>query len=290
MDLKNTFEALVHVAKQCFNTSVSLGKVVLRLGHIASLPKAAEPSCIVLGNGPSLSQSFSDHPDFFKKHPLVCVNSFSLSEKYAELKPSYYVMLDPGFWLNDGELVRSTMESIKSKTSWPLGLFAPVQAKRSVFLKMLQDENPNIRVTFFNYTVFKGFKALSHIFYKRNMAMPQCQNVVAASLFLSVNMGFRNVYLFGADHTWHQHLHVDEDNTVCVKQIHFYENTEKINYVPFYKGLHLKEVFRMDELFMIFGKTFYSYMAINEYALSRSCTIYNASAISYIDAFKRIRL
>lgn len=276
--------------KQCLHTGISLAKVIVRLHRKTALPGAKEDSCILLGNGPSLKTSLDQNPDFFRKHPLICVNSFSLTNEYTELKPSYCVILDPGFWMSSESVVINTVQSLIEKTSWPLIIMIPREARRSALFSGLEKQNNNIKVIYFNYTVFKGFTKISHFFYKRNIAMPQSQNVLVAALFLGINIGYKNIYLFGADHTWHENLHIDENNVLCVKHIHFYEKEEKVSYVPFYKSLHSKAVFRMDEIFLLFTKTFHGYVALDKYAKSRGCIIYNASKISFIDAFKRIKL
>ena len=273
------------------NTFISLVKVLLLSKFRTKLPQATENTCIVLGNGPSLNDSLQKHPDFFKKHPLICVNSFSVTELYTQLQPTYYVILDPGFWLSNNDLINNTIDCIKKKTTWPVHLLVPPQAAKSELFAQLENQNPNIKINYFNYTVFKGFNAIAYYFYKRNLAILQSQNVLVASLFLAVNIGFKNIYLFGADHTWHQTLHVNDENVLCVKHVHFYESEEKINYTPFYKGLHKKdETFKMHEILITLGKTFYGYIAINEYAKHQNCIIYNTSEISFIDAFERIKL
>lgn len=276
--------------KKCTDTFLSLGKIMLRSKAGAKLPKAASSDCIVLGNGPSLKQSLVNHPEFFKKHELICVNSFSITEEYTALKPKYYVMLDPGLWLGDHDTGKKTFEAIRDKTNWDITLFIPATASKVLLFEELSKTNKNVRIVFFNYTVYKGFNGLGYWIFKKNMAMPQSQNVLVASLFLSINMGFKKVYLFGADHTWHQTLHVNDENTLCFRDVHFYENEEKIVYKPFYKGAHVKETFSVAEIFTAWAKVFSGYFALNAYANYRNCTIYNASEVSFIDAFKRIKI
>jgi hypothetical protein len=275
---------------KCKNTLLSLGKIILRSKPSAKLPEAESPDCIILGNGPSLKQSLIKHPDFFKKHELVCVNSFSVTEEYTLLKPGYYVMLDPGLWLGEHETGKKTFEAIRNRTTWKITLFIPVTASKIPVFSELSKTNGNINIVFFNYTVYKGFRRLGYWFFKNNLAMLQSQNVLVASIFLSINIGFKNIYLFGADHTWHQTLHVNEENVLCFRDVHFYEDEEKVTYRPFYKGTHLKETFTVAEIFVTWSKVFAGYFALNEYAKYRNCTIYNTSEISFIDAFKRIKI
>lgn len=290
MSAETIYKKSISFFKNCADTVVSLLKVAVLSKFTFRVPVATQESCVVLGNGPSLRQSLERHPDFFKKHALICVNSFSITTEFERLQPAYYVLLDPGFWLSQHELVQNTIQCLKTKTTWKLHLFIPPAARQSSLLLELLKENKNIQPVYFNYVVFKGFQKVAYFFYKRNLAMPQSQNVLVASIFLGINLGFKKMYVVGADHSWHQALHVNDNNVLCVKNVHFYEDTEQVTYQPFYKAVHLKEVFRMDEILVTFGKAFYGYILLNKYARSRGTVIYNASESSFIDAFERIRL
>ena len=131
MSAENIYKNISEFVSQGINTCISLLKVLLLSRFNIQLPHADEQSCIVLGNGPSLNQSLQKHPGFFKKHPLICVNSFSTTNEYTLLKPSYYVILDPGFWYGDSDLVRNTVEALKTKTTWTVYLLVPRIAKQS---------------------------------------------------------------------------------------------------------------------------------------------------------------
>lgn len=273
----------------CASTCVSLLKVLLHLPYRRKIPAAAAEQCIILGNGPSFKRSLELYPGFFLKHPLFAVNSFATTDTYAQLKPAYYVILDPGFWNHSGKHVTDTLDALRSKTQWPMQLLLPMQARHSVHFKELAKSNPQIIITYFNYTVFKGFRSIAKFCFRRNLAMPQCQNVLAASIFLGINAGFKRIYIFGADHSWHETLYVNDENVVCVKHEHFYSEGKKTEYTPFYKGLHIRETFRMDEILYTFAKTFSGYRVLQDYALQRHCKIYNASEVSAIDAFERTK-
>lgn len=277
--------------RKLINTFLSIVKIVLRSKFNSKLPEAKEISCVVLGNGPSLKQSLEKHVDFIKQHAIICVNSFSLANEFEELKPSRYVLLDSGFWLSDKDFVWDVLNAIKSKTIWELVLLIPQMAMPyKERFEVLKNENPNIHIHYFNYTVFKGFEKIGYFLYSKNLAMPQSQNVLVASLFLAINTHFKKIYIFGSDHTWHENLHVDENNVLSTKHIHFYNHSEQVSYVPFYKGAHLKETFSVHEIFYTWAKVFYGYFAINSYAKYKNCEIVNVSEVSFIDAFKRLKL
>lgn len=287
--LENLYNKISWFFSNCINLFFSLLKILLKSGS-GKIPHANINKCIILGNGPSLKQSLTKHADFIRQNTLVCVNSFALTAEYEQLKPSYYVMHDPGLWLSDSTLTKDIFEAIKSKTNWQLTLFIPRSARKSSYLSALKNQNPEVNIQFYNYTIYKGFQNIGNWLFKNNWAMPQCQNVLVACCFLCINLRFKEVYILGADHTWHQDIFVDENNILCVKQIHFYENQEKVVAKPFYKGLHLKETFDMNEIFTAWAKVFAGYKRVKAYADYSGCKIYNASEVSFIDAFERVKI
>lgn len=269
----------------CINTCVSLAKVLLKSRPVRSFPKSTTPKLLVLGTGPSFRQSLEKNPEYFRSHPVLVVNSFSVTPSFTTIRPAYYAMLDPGIWHGDIEVMNQTLQAIQDNTSWPMVLFLPREAGRSDKIKNLT--NANITICYINYVVFKGFPSIAHFFYRRHLAMPQSQNVLVASLFLGVSMGFEKVELFGADHNWHEQLHVDSQNVVNIKHIHFYEQEARIKYVPFWKMAHSKETFRMDEIFHAWAKVFHGYYNVQQFARREGTEIVNRSELSFIDAFKR---
>ena len=290
MSLEKSYTGFSNFVNQSMNTFISLLKMMMRSKLSIRLPQAESETCVILGNGPSLKTSLKNHPELFTKNDLVCVNNFSTTEEYSLLKPKYYVILDYAFWLSDGKIILDAIEALKTKTTWPLQLFVPSIASKSPRFKILCSENKNIQLNYFNYVVFKGFPSVSHFIFRKNWAMPQSQNVLVAAIFLSINLKFKKIVIVGADHTWHQTLHVDENNVVHFKNVHFFETEEKVEYVPLKKGIHIDETFRMHEIMSTFGKTFYGYDVVKKYGDSCNVAIYNASDVSYIDAFNRIKL
>ncbi len=291
MSAETTYKYMGEFIRQFTGSGISVLKVLAKSNFSVKLPEAKSNTCIILGNGPSLKTSIEKHPEFIAAHSLMCVNNFAVTDEYEKLKPGYYAMLDPVYWVkNPNQMVADCLENLRKKTTWKLQLLVPVHAKRSKAFRLLAQQNEHIEITYFNYTVFKGFENASHSFYKRNLAMPQSQNILVACLFLGINIGFKELYLLGADHTWHEQLHVNEKNEVCLKDFHFYEDEKQTNYRIFYKDLTQTDSFKMHELFHTFGKMFYGYHVIQKYAETRNCKIYNASEVSFIDAFERKKL
>lgn len=290
MSAEKSYKETSGFISQFANTCISILKVLIQSKFSNTLFNETGKTCVVLGNGPSLNTSLKNHKDFFKKHSLFCVNSFSMSDEYVELKPQYYVILDYSFWKSDGKIILDTLEAIKTKTTWPIKLLVPQMSAGSKRFEELSKANPNIQLHYFNYTVFKGFPEISHWFFSKNLAMPQSQNVLVATIFLAINCNFKEVYLVGADHTWHENLHLDENNLLSLRHIHFYDDVEKTTFIPFKKGIHSTETFKVHEIFTAWAKVFYGYVALENYSNYKKCKIYNASEVTFVDAFERKKL
>ena len=273
---------------RAMNSVLSALKIVLvskRAPELSNLKNQDVSRCVVLGSGPSLKETMTLHGRASNTSYLA-VNTFVFSDYFERMKPEYYVILDPGMWMADSELPIKVLDMLKTKTQWRMHLLVPHSARKSTFIQELL-KHPHIQVQFVNYVVCKGFKSVMHYFFRRNLAMPQSQNVLVAALFLATNIGYKDIELWGADHDWHKTLFVDEKNVVCVKQVHFYENEQEVKYVPFYKGLHSNETFRMDEIFFAWAKVFYGYHVVRDYAKSCGTIIHNATPGSFVDAFER---
>ena len=51
--------------------------------------------------------------------------------------------------------------------------------------------------------------------------MPFSQNVLVAAIYISLNLGYKNIYLLGADHSWAHDVSVNDDNQLCLNDRHF---------------------------------------------------------------------
>jgi len=288
MSAEKTYKNFANSVTTIINTGISVLKILFLSKFGVQLPQTKEETCIVLGNGPSLKTSFQKHIEKIGKHKLFCVNSFATTNEYTLLKPSYYVMLDHSFWKSEHETIINTFEAIVTKTTWDVQLFVPRMAKKTKRFDELASKNKHIHLTYFNYTVFKGADSVANFFYSKNLAMPQAQNVLVASIFLAINVGFKRIIVLGADHTWHQTLSVNMKNQVCVNLYHFNENKSETPDVLFYKNS--KDLYKMYEIFLDWSKMFLGYNNVELYSKKRNSKIFNASEISCIDAFERVTL
>ena len=55
----------------------------------------------------------------------------------------------------------------------------------------------------------KSFNKLRFLEYKQNKASPVMLNVTITPIYLSINIGFSKVFIFGMDHSWHSSFKVN---------------------------------------------------------------------------------
>lgn len=247
--------------------------------------------CVILANGPSLNESLKRELSIILTRKKFCVNHFVFSDQYNVIKPDYYVLAAPEFWIDKPtewhiQMRNRVQADLIQKTEWNMILFLPHNAKRNKLWNNLELKNSNIRTVYFNTTPVEGIKSINHLLFKLNLGMPRPHNVLVPTLFLALKMGFKNVILFGADHSWHEEIRIDEANQLTINHEHFYDKSKQI--MPMYK-LNGKEYF-LHDVFRKLHLAFKGYFILKEYADYLGAKILNASKKSYIDAFEKIKL
>ncbi len=280
-----------------------LNKTILTLIRITLLSKIPQKlhvdkkfgECVLLGNGPSLTQSLKDHPEFINQRRLFCVNFFAVSQLYEQLKPSIYVIAAPeiGMKKADNALLEKYADlflTISQKTEWPVWLYLPFSVRKSDFFKsniMKQlSRNHNIKVCFFNNTPVEGFWGFCLFLFRLNLGMPRPHNVLIPSIFMAINLSFFRIYLLGVDHSWLREIYVNENNDVLIRQKHFYDHDNSVPRPMLKKGQDKR---KLHEVLIKFVYAFEGYFILEKYAQSRNVKIINATPGSYIDAFERYR-
>jgi hypothetical protein len=244
--------------------------------------------CVVLGNGPSLLKEMQTNLDWFITTPKISVNLFVKSEYYIQLKPEFYVINAPEHWFEGvNELGRKATvelyELLAERTTWDMTLLIPYRAKRnSEWIKYIE-KNKNIRIVYYNKTPIEGFQWFCNGAYKRRLGMPRPHNVVIPALIHAINIGFKEIYLAGVDHSWLTSLRVEQDNTVTMEHAHVY-GTTPTRYPIF---AYIDEKRHLHDMLTKFVNTFKSYFIIKAYAENRGRTIYNITEGSFIDAFEK---
>ncbi|MBI5540022.1 MAG: hypothetical protein HY951_08190 [Bacteroidia bacterium] len=291
--MKTTFAELL---LNFFGNTTNIFATFLRIIFFANwFPKIKNihpaNDCLILGNGPSLNGLIENQKSFIENKSLFCVNFFPTTPYYEELKPAFHIISAPDLWRNNVkesyiEHSKKLYSDIANKTQWGLTLFIPYEARK--FKRWKEDiiKNKNITIKYYNITPVEGPRWFRHFFFRKQFGMPRTHNVLIPSLMLSINLGFKNIYLWGADHSWLSEISVDSNNLVLVNQKHFYdESTSKPE--PMNK---IKEIKKLHEILLKFAYSFQSYFVIKEYAKQVNINIINATPNSFIDAFDRYKM
>jgi len=285
-------EKLYFVITNLAQTFVSVIRIIF-LTRIKKFSKVQinYEDLLILANGPSLNSSIEKHLYFTKNKELLCVNFFPNTSYFENLKPRHYVISAPELWREDAiepyqKLSSELFSNLAKKTNWQLFMWIPYQAKKYKNWRTHLNSNQNIKISYYNPTPIEGFNWFKRLCFDLQLGMPRPHNVLIPSLMLAIKMGYKNIYIWGADHSWLKEISVDENNRVLVNQKHFYdENISKPQPMNKLKGTR-----KLHEVLQKFIYAFKGYFEIDYYAQKKGINIYNATPGSYIDAFKRYKM
>lgn len=294
--VKNTIKSILIFVWNLQISCISILKMIRQCSYI-KLPLVCTNNVkrlFVLVNGPSLNQQLENNLESLKKEEVVCVNHMANSKYYCALKPRYYVMIYPGFYLDDYKvegnvLEEMTLENIVNLTIWDMYLIVPMFARNSVGFRKKIEQNQNIKLCYINCFDFKGFSFLKKYFRERQLAAFICYNVLSASLCSAIYFGFKQVYILGADHNYHQTLRVNDDNYVVRLDPHFYDTKDASDAVIVLRHADGRKMTMYEQLQSL-AKAFGEYEEIEQYAKTQNVSIYNLTPDSSLDVFKRKKL
>ena len=297
--IKSSIKKSIIVLKQLMLDSFGIFKALVKYDFFnddfRSMKKVRPEEFVVIGNGPSLRETLKESIGFFNGKKIACVNEFALSEYFDVVKPDYCIFLDPGLWVrNNSEKQRGLNEknfkAFKEKVVWPITIIMPLAAKKWNWFMDLPMLNKNVKICCVNTTVVNNCsRRVRNFLYKRDLAMPRPQTVLVGALFLALNLGYRKIFIVGADSSWHENFFLGEDNIVYSKNEHFYHE-KNLSYSPMLLSPEETENVKMHVFFNALSQAFEGYQHVEEYASSIGAKIYNASKKTYIDAFERYKI
>ena len=291
------YKWLIHslLNKKTSNETPNDGKAEGEFKFISTMDahKKRGDTLLILGNGPSLKQQLENSIHILTSNPCICVNSFASTDYYEQIKPCVYVLADPDNFHavpreSIKELVENRWKDINDKTKWNIDLVIPARFRDSEQLEKIKS-NTYINILLYNDIDCKAFsdkKTQFELFNKNELAIP-AQTVLNIAVYLGIFWKYKNVFLLGADTSWHEDLFLDQKtNLLYLNQNHFYS-------WKFYskKRTLLHEANdtpqKVHEQFFLFYNVFRLYWLLREYADFNSVSVYNASGKSWIDAFER---
>ena len=258
----------------------SLAKLALQSRPVR-VPQAEHPAIVILANGPSLNDTMARHTDILKNSFTMAVNFAANTDMFFDLRPRYYVMVDPVFFGDDSVANIARLRQNLARVSWPMTIFVPRRFIKAVPTSIIA--NPNISTAGLNTVGIEGWQWLKNFAYSSRLGMPRPRNVLIPAIMAAIAMGYKEIYLTGADHSWMKTISVDDNNNVVSVQPHFYKDNEaELRRVDTtYRGLRLHDVVES------FAIAFRSYHTLARFAARQGISIYNSTPGSFIDAFER---
>ena len=258
----------------------------LKVARNLSILKTERKGRIIslIAGGPSTREILTSRCDLLDETDLVVVNFFGNTDEFFKYKPKYYVLLDPSLFdlkfTNKGLKETSTekrlivqkmkLQENLEKVDWNMTLFIP-HIKNLSFVS-----NPFISVIEFNATRVVGFARFQNWMYRHNLGLPNSRNVITPAMLLMVNLGYKDIYLYGCEFSWTKTMDVDPENgRFFFNDRHFYSKSE-IRY--FDKGAFHWWLDSISEYLTGVEK-------IANYAVSEGVRIINRTKGSFIDAF-----
>lgn len=244
----------------------------------------------VLGNGPSLKKDLLRYGSQMMSCDRVVVNFMGTTSAYREIKPTCYVLADPLFFIESNKLPSISRQKINdlqnvlvNETTWPMTLVTLGNQNNTPFVRALQaNRNITVLYSFAGVPVPPDIQDFSG--WIKNRYAPPAQNVINYALYLGIVWRYREVYLLGADTSFHTMVHVEQDtNRLYMEDVHFY-GTEK-RYM--YKDSEQKQGNTMSFFFWNVHQAFLWYEKIRAFADWAGVRIINASSFSWIDSFER---
>lgn len=264
-------------------TVKSIGKLLLSTGKVTYTETARERPLVILGNGPSLAATLEKYGEYISGNTdSMAVNFAANAPQFRQIRPQYYILADPHFFNNPGDANVARLLENLSTVDWKMTLFLPRAARRSCTLR----PSEFLSIEYYNAVGIEGFGWLEKWAFDSRRGMPRPRNVLIPAIMTGIGMGYRDIYITGADHTWTATVSVDDENHVLTNQPHFYKEDEKE--VRRIRAEYHK--YPLHSILYSFYLAFKAYHTIQSYAAARSINIWNATPGSMIDAFPRRQL
>ena len=252
----------------------------------AKKPKNNTSDITIFGNGPSLNidiqlvESFGDN--------VMVVNSFVNSTFFKKIRPNYYIITDPGFFLKTEDkrllnIQKQLISAISKDLSWEIQFIIPKKFYNSDTVIFLRKNKYVNVITYKDKPTIGGFEWINNHLYKFNFANPHYQNILIASIFLSMKLRFKKIIIYGADHSWHEDLYLSDNNILFRNDKHFNSNLTSRPLQIKLKNKSMDVSRQFDDL----SRVFRTYHQIQNYASKNGVEIINKSSKTWIDAFKR---
>jgi len=262
-------------------TLKSVGKMLLQSKRCMVERRERHAPLVIMANGPSLRPVIDAHLTELRNATTMAVNFAANAPEFRLLQPDFYILADPHFFSDAEDANLANLRANLAAASWPMTLLVPAGKEKSLPAEITG--NKHISISTFNMVGIEGFSMFERLAYRHKLGMPRPRNVLVPSIACAIWLGFKQIYILGADHSWIKNLEVDADNHVVSVQPHFYRDpgNERKRIDAVYRDVHLHQVVES------FAVALKSYHDLQDWARAERVDIFNATPGSLIDAFPR---
>ena len=148
-------------------------------------------------------------------------------------------------------------------------------------------DNPNIRIVPFHTLVFRGLRSVEFWCYRHGLGSGNFGTVVQNGEFIGLLLGYRQIDLYGVDHTLLDGLTVDDRNRLCRTQSHYYDSAPAAPEPIFVNATDPPRPYTMHTYLAETAELFRGHEVLRDYARSIGARIINRTRGSMIDAYER---
>lgn len=247
-------------------------KEYLRDKSRGSLPlqtAKAEPIHLLM-NGCSLPNTI----DYLDKKPgKVMMVNMALCEP-LKLRPDYYCFVDPRYGQKEDWAVRDLFVELE-KYPEPLVVFTISSVKNKL---SIQNRNITVQQVCNNdCPEYRGKRERNLL--QKNIAAFTFQGVIIAALYISIQLGYKTIYLHGADGDYGK-TRINEKNELYFRPIHYYDVESG--------GWEEKKTYNMLDDYRSLVRLYEGLYGIEKYARDCGVRIINMYNESLVDCFEKI--
>lgn len=289
---------IIDAVRDTFDTLLFFAAMAVKedfRNHVARAGTAADmnPSrrLAVLGNGPSLRDEL---PRLIARREcertdMMAVNFFALGDEFTIVRPQYYVLSDPQFFRRAGrsERVENLYRALGERVNWPMTLYVQYYNPERFDYRAAVGANPNIRIVPFHTLVFRGLRSVEFWCYRHGLGSGNFGTVVQNGEFIGLLLGYRQIDLYGVDHTLLDGLTVDDRNRLCRTQSHYYDSAPAAPEPIFVNATDPPRPYTMHTYLAETAELFRGHEVLRDYARSIGARIVNRTRGSMIDAYER---
>jgi hypothetical protein len=286
----------MYIVHQFFSLLKCLFRINVFHYHKFPLLNAFEgKKAYVLVNGPSLKNALDEYDSGlhnFDENSFM-VNLSPLDPRFFIIKPKHFFLSDPIFYQDfeqKKEQVRKMYNLLEEKVNWDLYLYMDFfnEWEYNKLIDYSRITNPNIHFVKLNRWHCSNLApSLRHILYKRGWFMPEDGTVANVAIYVALIEGYKEIELYGADHSMFLELAVNDNNELCSLDSHFYEEGKPKMHVLKNCCTTEDKPFRVHEFLYIVYVMFNSHNLLRQFADYMGARVFNCTPGSMIDSYER---